>query len=202
MSEYIPPPPPSAGWYPDPSGQPGRRFHDGATWTHHFTPDAPAPATPTVVVNNHVNAAPAYPMPVIVTGKRTNHVLHLVLTFLTAGLWLPVWVIVAIANSGNSNVAVGGVMQTARGLSPKTWKIIGGVFVALFIMGLISETPALLGLFIPLAIIGGGCYFFFQKKAVRDEEAQKLAMRAEYENSLQTQGDPRGTHGRFPPAVG
>lgn len=32
-------------------------------------------------------------------GKRVNHVLHLVLTLLTAGLWLPVWIILAFANS-------------------------------------------------------------------------------------------------------
>lgn len=31
--------------------------------------------------------------------RRVNHALHLVLTFLTAGLWLPVWIILAIANS-------------------------------------------------------------------------------------------------------
>ena len=30
--------------------------------------------------------------------KRVNHALHLVLTLLTAGLWLPVWIILAIAN--------------------------------------------------------------------------------------------------------
>lgn len=32
-------------------------------------------------------------------GKRVNHALHLILTILTAGLWLPVWIILAIANS-------------------------------------------------------------------------------------------------------
>ena len=32
-------------------------------------------------------------------GRRVNHVLHLVLTILTAGLWLPIWIILAIANS-------------------------------------------------------------------------------------------------------
>lgn len=31
--------------------------------------------------------------------RRVNHALHLVLTILTAGLWLPVWIILAIANS-------------------------------------------------------------------------------------------------------
>ncbi|KAA0919983.1 hypothetical protein FQ137_06585 [Dietzia sp. ANT_WB102] len=31
--------------------------------------------------------------------KRVNHGLHLVLSILTAGLWLPVWIILAFANS-------------------------------------------------------------------------------------------------------
>lgn len=34
---------------------------------------------------------------VVVTGTPVNHILHLLLTLLTAGLWLPVWIIVAIA---------------------------------------------------------------------------------------------------------
>lgn len=32
-------------------------------------------------------------------GRRVSHGLHLVLTLLTAGLWLPVWIILSIANS-------------------------------------------------------------------------------------------------------
>lgn len=31
--------------------------------------------------------------------KRTSHVLHLILSIVTAGLWIPVWVIVALSNS-------------------------------------------------------------------------------------------------------
>ncbi|ODR17477.1 hypothetical protein BHQ23_26260 [Mycobacterium gordonae] len=36
--------PPAAippGWYPDPSGQPGQRYWDGAAWTHFTHPPAP-----------------------------------------------------------------------------------------------------------------------------------------------------------------
>lgn len=29
---------PSSGWYPDPSGAPGRRYWDGSTWTPHTAP--------------------------------------------------------------------------------------------------------------------------------------------------------------------
>ena len=33
---------------------------------------------------------------VLVKGKRVNHLLHLILSVLTVGLWLPVWLVVAI----------------------------------------------------------------------------------------------------------
>lgn len=35
---------------------------------------------------------------IVVKGKRTNHVLHLILSVVTMGSWLPVWVILAIVN--------------------------------------------------------------------------------------------------------
>ncbi|MBD3941641.1 DUF4234 domain-containing protein [Microbacterium sp. NEAU-LLC] len=34
---------------------------------------------------------------IIVTGKRPNHVLHLILTIVTGGLWGIVWIIVALS---------------------------------------------------------------------------------------------------------
>lgn len=33
---------------------------------------------------------------VVVKGKRPNHVLHLLLSVVTVGLWLPVWIVLAI----------------------------------------------------------------------------------------------------------
>jgi hypothetical protein len=33
---------------------------------------------------------------VLVKGNRPNHVLHLLLTVFTLGLWLPIWILVAI----------------------------------------------------------------------------------------------------------
>ena len=38
--------------------------------------------------------------PVVVYNSSTNHGLHLLLTVLTCGLWLPVWIIAAIVNGG------------------------------------------------------------------------------------------------------
>ncbi|WAB09844.1 membrane protein [Streptomyces phage TagePhighter] len=35
---------------------------------------------------------------VLVKGKPTNHVLHLILTLVTFGLWSIVWIIMAVAN--------------------------------------------------------------------------------------------------------
>jgi hypothetical protein len=36
---------------------------------------------------------------ILVKGQRPNHVLHLLLTVFTVGLWAIVWLIVALANS-------------------------------------------------------------------------------------------------------
>lgn len=38
-----------------------------------------------------------------------------------------------------------------------------------------------------------------KQKEIADEEARKLAVRADYENDLYGEGDPRGTHGRYLP---
>lgn len=34
-------------------------------------------------------------MAVVVTGKPVNHILHFLITLFTAGLWIPIWIIVA-----------------------------------------------------------------------------------------------------------
>jgi hypothetical protein len=50
-----------------------------------FTPPAAVPGAQNVIVN-------------VVNQKKTvHHGFHLLMTLLTAGLWLPVWIIVAIA---------------------------------------------------------------------------------------------------------
>jgi hypothetical protein len=56
-----------------------------------------------VTVNNAINNSPT---PIAVVSDRINHGLHLVLTILTCGMWLPVWILVAIVDSGSS-VAIG-----------------------------------------------------------------------------------------------
>lgn len=67
----------------------GRWFWNSQQWV-----PAPMPVpVPTVVINQAM--VPSY----IVAQPGTNHAFHLVMTILTAGLWLPIWLIVAVANS-------------------------------------------------------------------------------------------------------
>ena len=70
------------GWYMDGNGR-RERWWDGAAWVNQYRP-LQSVAAPGVVV---------------VQGKRTNHAFHLIMTLVTVGLWLPVWIIVAIANA-------------------------------------------------------------------------------------------------------
>jgi NAD(P)-dependent dehydrogenase (short-subunit alcohol dehydrogenase family) len=58
----------NAGWFPDPSGQPGQRYFDDQRWTQHFVPTPPpsAPAPPAVAV-------------AVSSGGGPNHALHAVL---------------------------------------------------------------------------------------------------------------------------
>jgi len=108
----VPPPPTvPAGWYPDPDnhngfrygGVPSMRYFDGAQWTENRAPMQPRRQQPhptaaqPIIVNQQF--APQAP-PVVVYTSGTNHGLHLVLTLLTCGLWLPVWIILVIVNGG------------------------------------------------------------------------------------------------------
>lgn len=85
---------PLPGWYPDPPGAPGQRYVDGRRWTYRAPSPSPPPTPPptSIVINNTV-AAPTH----LVVSPGPNHALHLVLTLLTCGMWLPVWLVVAVA---------------------------------------------------------------------------------------------------------
>ena len=196
------------GWFPDPQGQPGQRYFDGQRWTEHFTAPAPPPPPVSVVVNNNI-ATPAPSVAVAVSAGGTNHALHLILTVLTCGMWLPVWLLIAIVSgSSSSSVAVagpGGVVADT-GAKNRTALIVGAVFLAIVILGNAIEHP---WLFVPIFLLAGaGGAFFWKQKAAKD--AQKLevlenyrrdvvAHRADTENKFAQEGDPRGTYGDFPP---
>ncbi|QBJ04838.1 hypothetical protein SEA_ELEPHANTOON_37 [Mycobacterium phage Elephantoon] len=44
---------------------------------------------------------PAAPQPTVMP-VRTNHAMHLMLSVVTCGLWLPVWIFAAMINSGRT----------------------------------------------------------------------------------------------------
>ncbi|ABE67357.1 hypothetical protein PBI_CHE12_38 [Mycobacterium phage Che12] len=47
------------------------------------------------------NYPPPAPQPTVLP-VRTNHAMHLLLSVITCGMWLPVWIIVAMINSGRT----------------------------------------------------------------------------------------------------
>jgi len=85
-----------AGWHPDPTGQPTLRYFDGRGWTNHLAP-MPPPA--------YGGHSPGVGVAVAVAnGGGPNHALHAVLTLLTFGMWLPIWILVAIfGGRGNAS---------------------------------------------------------------------------------------------------
>jgi hypothetical protein len=136
--------------------------------------------------------------------------MHAVLTFLSCGLWLPIWILVAIFSaSSRSAVAVGGgagAVNVRTGSNHRTPLIVAGVFFGLMVLGTAAQHPWLLVVLIPM--IGAGGFFFWKQKAGQDRRDQELreqyrrdvlADRADYEDKLNAEGDPRGTYGRYPP---
>ena len=74
------------------------------------------------------------------------------------------------------------------------------------VLGIITAHPWLLVVLVP--IVGAGGFFFWKYKSAQDRRDQELrdqyrrdvlADRADYEDRLYAEGDPRGTYGRYPP---
>ena len=80
---------------------------------------------------------------VIVRGGRVNHILHLLLTLLTIGFWVIVWLIISAAGGERRRIinadAYGNVstQDVPRGLNPAL--IVLGIVVLLWIIGLASR---------------------------------------------------------------
>lgn len=189
---------PHPGWYPDPEGQPGQRYHDGRRWTQHFVPtppSVPAPPPPAVAV-------------AVATGGGTNHGLHLVLTLLTCGAWLPIWFLIALFGGGSSSLvavsgATGAVAQTAN---RRPALVVAAVLGGLVVLGVIAEHPWLIAVLAGIGILAGAGVWVLKSAQQREEQQRKeqfhrdlLADRAVYEDRLYQEGDPRGVHGRYPP---
>lgn len=77
----------------------GQRWWNGNEWTEHFA-RAPVPM---------VAAKDPY---------ETNHILHLLLTVFTFGLWSPVWLVIACRNSNERARRDAPALLASRGLPP------------------------------------------------------------------------------------
>ena len=67
-----------------------------------------------------------------ILSKKTNHVLHLLLSLITAGFWVPVWIMVACANCSGRN----DIRKTA-GLKEET-NYGGAILVAVFCLFVVA----------------------------------------------------------------
>lgn len=185
------------GWYQDPGGQPGQRYHDGRRWTEHFVPTAPAAPAPAVAV-------------AVSAGGGPNHALHAILTFLSCGMWLPIWILVAIfGGSSSSSVAIangsngfGAVAGTRR----RSGVGVGAVFGGLFLLVLAHEHPWLYVALIVLAVLTVFAAWTLKSAQAREAELRReqferdmIANRAEREDRFYAEGDPRGTYGGYMP---
>ena len=80
---------------------------------------------------------------VIVRGSRVNHILHLLLTLITIGFWVIVWLIISAAGGERRRIinadASGNVStrDVPRGLNPAL--IVLGIVVLLWIIGLAAR---------------------------------------------------------------
>lgn len=89
---------PTPGWYEDPDQPKAKRWWNGSEW------GAPSPEDRQAALDARVAQwiragyrveAQSPTQAVMVTGRRPNHVLHIILSVLTLGLWLIVWFLVA-----------------------------------------------------------------------------------------------------------
>lgn len=91
-----------------------------------------------------VESAPVPGQVVMVHGKRPNHILHLLLSVVTFGLWLPVWLIVAATTREQRAVLTahpdGTVANSLNAPGPpwyqqgSTWAALAALAVVLFIV--------------------------------------------------------------------
>lgn len=81
------------GWYDDGTGR--QRWFDGTAWTNQYADQQQAqpvymsaPGTTVVVPHQKM--------------YKTSHGFHLVMSLITLGLWLPVWLVVGIYNASKA----------------------------------------------------------------------------------------------------
>jgi Protein of unknown function (DUF2510) len=179
----YPAPLPQPGWYPDPSGGPGQRYFDGHQWT------VSAPPPPSITINNNVNV----PAPVVLT-SGPNTALHLALTVFTCGMWLPVWLILALVDNSQAR-AVG----QPRPANPALIAALA-IFGSLYLLGLAAtDFRVFLGL-VAAAALGYFGYRAYTRAADRRRRDAEIASRAEAQHRAFMSGDSFGVYGQYPPA--
>jgi threonine/homoserine/homoserine lactone efflux protein len=173
----YPAPAPQPGWYPDPSGGPGQRYFDGHQWT------IGAPPPPSIIINNNIVAPPSGP----------NTALHLALTVFTCGMWLPVWLIIALVDNRQART----VGQPSR-TNPVLIAVVAAV-AGLYLVGLATADFRVLLSLLAVAILGYLGYMAYQRAADRRAEDARFVGRAEAQNRAYMSGDSSGLYGQYPP---
>lgn len=79
------------GWYDNGSGR--QQWWDGNQWTYHYADQQPVmyaaqPGQQVIVQQRKV--------------YKTSHAFHLVMSIITLGVWLPVWLIVGLYNASKA----------------------------------------------------------------------------------------------------
>jgi Protein of unknown function (DUF2510) len=171
----YPAPPPQPGWYPDPSGGPGQRYFDGHEWSL----SAPPPL-PSGVVDN--------------PGSGPNNALHLALTLLTCGMWLPVWLVLAI--NDNRHLRAAGQPARSNPALVAAVVVIGG----LYLVGLATTDVRAFVSLITVAVLAYGGYRAYDYAVGHRAQESRLASRAEFENQTYVHGESSGFYGEYPPA--
>ena len=149
----------------------------------------PPPPPPSVVINNTNTVGSQYPL-IVSTGP--NHLLHLLLTLFTCGMWLPIWLLVTIFSGRQVHVGGTGTRSGAA--------VAAAVVGCLVLLGLVIEHWQV---FLGLGVVGGLGYLgylAYQREMERRAEQTKIAGRAESQNRAFMSGDnASGVYGQYPP---
>lgn len=179
------------GWYPDPSGARWLRFWNGCGWTGHLSPAPPHP--PAVFVN-----AVAPPAPFVRSTHANYTALYFVLTLVSCGLFLPVWLLVVVIDhyTAPTRSCHRGFVSAHRFLT-----MFGTVYAVLFA---VADWKVALWIAIVSVVVSLFAIAIGRPRRVKKmwrEERDALSARADWEHRALMSGDQRvGTFGRFQPA--
>lgn len=100
---------PQAGWYDTPGG--GRHYWDGTRWADPVAAGAEqskraaldAAVAKTIAEKGGRVAYQGADRAVVVTGRPVNHILHLLLTIVTGGVWIFAWILISATGGERSS---------------------------------------------------------------------------------------------------